>query len=787
MTLRLHDIAGQTVGGMFARQAAAHPDRAAMLTEGHATAWGELATAVRHLANALTGLGVHHGDRVAIVLGNCSELVHAYLAAASIGAVAVPLNPALTARELGHPLADSRVRVVILGARHVGDVQGLIDAGVVRDVTAVISVDRVDRPGDRVLEYHELVARASPHPPAVEVRPDDVAVTYYTSGTTGPPKGVLHSHFSVLATALTAGRMQRLTADDRVLLAAPLYHSAAMHTFLLAHALFGGSWAVLPGFDPRGVLESIERDRATVFFGVVPMLIALCAVPDIIRFDLSSLRVLFTGASPVPDTLKRRCVETFGPDVELIDGYGCTESGPAGTAIFTADALARPGSVGTPWPYLQAAVVDEKCRSVPSGEIGEIVLRGPTEMLGYHNQPEATAIAFAGGWLHTGDLGREDTDGFLYVTGRKKEMLIRGGVNIYPREIEEVLYAHSSVADVAVFGVPDETMGEEVMACVVTGEGATCTCEEVVRHCADSLAAYKLPRYVLHHRRQQPRPVMVELTVPRPKHLHRISAVASVSGTVASVAGLQFVIFTVVGAGLTLDVAAWLPPLVFVGGGAWVLALSAGAALLRPGTPPERAAAADVYSAIAGLLAAVGRPWAERARQELTTALNTAYDTMIGARSRAGGVTRSTAGSAHSSTTPRGSSRRPPRSSGRSDPFPTSCTERSPGWQTPSTVEGPRRSSQKLPPPHPESTRCTPAWRRSWPSPGARNSASVDQSCAARPRGNECSEYGTASRQVPTPDRSWRASASAWGSPRRCRRSCRSTGRTGCRSPSRSC
>ncbi|HEU5044990.1 MAG TPA: AMP-binding protein [Nocardioidaceae bacterium] len=497
MTLRLQDIAGRTVGEVLSENRARYPDDPAMLWHGSVTTWSGLDDVVSRLAAGLHGLGVRRGDRVAIWLANCPELVHAYFAAARIGAVAVPLNPALTAHEATMLLADCAAVAVLLDDRHTEAARTLRAAGDVPSLRHVVQVGRASPAADECLLLADLVAAARPGAEAPSVAfPDDPVVIYYTSGTTGRPKGAVHTHFSVLATALSAGRMMELSRRDRVLLCTPLYHSAAMHTFLMAHALLGASWVVTPGFDPVQVLDRITEDRVTVYFGVVPMLIATLAVPDLAGRDLSSLRILFTGASPVPQALKQRCIEAF-PGVDLIDGYGCTESGPAGTCLHARDALERPGSVGTPWPYLQVAVLDAVTGEPVGPEtVGEVALRGPTEMLGYHNLPEETAAAFAGGWLHTGDLGSLDRDGFLSVTGRVKDMLIRGGVNVYPRETEEVLYTHPAVAECAVFGVPDETMGEEVMACVTLREGSSVTPEELLAHLSDRLAPHKRPCYV---------------------------------------------------------------------------------------------------------------------------------------------------------------------------------------------------------------------------------------------------------------------------------------------------
>ncbi len=489
--LRLQDVAGLTLGALLTRNAQRYGDRPAMLWGGDVETWTELDTAASRLAGGLARLGIGAGDPVGILLPNRPEVVHAYFAVARLGAVAVPLNPALTDEEATALLTDSGSVAVLLSAKHATAVPRLAGPDRPEALRQVVSVDEIPD----AMPYAELIADPAPLP-FTAVNSGDPVVVYYTSGTTGLPKGAVHSHFSVLATALTSARMMDVRADDRVLLCTPLYHSAAMHTFLMSHALLGASWVITGGFDPVEVLEVIARDKVTIYFGVVPMLIATLGVPDLADRDTSSLRIVFTGASPVPQALKRECMDAF-PHADLIDGYGCTESGPTGTALHKADALDHPGSVGRPWPYLQVAVADPGTgEQAAPGVTGEILIRSPGEMIGYLHRPEETAAAFAGGWLHTGDLGHLDDDGFCYVTGRAKDVLIRGGENIYPREIEEVLHAHPAVSDAAVFGVPDARMGEEVMACVILRPGATATAEDLLADLEPRLAPFKRPCYL---------------------------------------------------------------------------------------------------------------------------------------------------------------------------------------------------------------------------------------------------------------------------------------------------
>jgi long-chain acyl-CoA synthetase len=343
--------------------------------------------------------------------------------------------------------------------------------------------------------FDALVAGDWPGPQLAERSPADPAVIIYTSGTTGTPKGAVLSHISLYMNADIPGRLFEFTADDTVLVALPLFHVFGLSSVMNTCVLLGGTMSLVPRFEPRAVLELMQRDRVSVFMGVPTMFIGLLQAADSADYDLASLRVAVSGGAPIPaeviDSFERR----FG--VPILEGYGLSESSSAAT--FNISATERKVySAGKPIWGTSVQIWDDNGQplSAGSGQVGEIVLRGANIMIGYHNQPEATAKAFAGGWFHTGDLGYLDEDGFLFIVDRIKDLIIRGGYNVYPREVEEVLYAHPAVAEAAVVGVPDPRLGEEVRAIVAVKPGQSVTEAELIAFVKERAAAYKYPRTI---------------------------------------------------------------------------------------------------------------------------------------------------------------------------------------------------------------------------------------------------------------------------------------------------
>jgi long-chain acyl-CoA synthetase len=431
-------------------------------------------------ARALERLGVGVGDRVVVLLPNCPEVMQAYGGILRLGAVIVPVVFLLSPDEVRHILEDSEARVVVTSPELVSKVEGWTGP--------VVLVGG----GPGGLDWETLLAREDADAPIVPRQPSDLAVILYTSGTTGRPKGVALSHDNLAANARAAASLYELDRTAWALAVLPLSHSYGL-TVMNAGNILGTRAVLLRWFNPELVLETIERFRVQSMAGVPTMYVYLLHNPDAGRFDTSSMRSWGSGAAPLPLEIVEPFEAKFGG--RLMEGYGLTEASPVVSA-HRLSGVRKLGSVGQPIPGVQVAILDDEDRPVPTGELGEICVRGPNVMLGYYRRPEETARTLRNGWLHTGDVGRLDTDDFLYVVERKKDLIIRGGFNIYPREVEEILYAHPAVAEAAVIGMPDPVMGEEVLAFVVRKPGAEAEADAIIAFCQERLAKYKCPRRV---------------------------------------------------------------------------------------------------------------------------------------------------------------------------------------------------------------------------------------------------------------------------------------------------
>jgi long-chain acyl-CoA synthetase len=432
------------------------------------------------VAHALRRLGVGVGDRVVVLLPNCPEVMQAYGGILRLGAVIVPVVFLLSADEVRHILSDSEASVVITSSELASRVEGwtgtlvLVGGG----------------PGG--LSWDEIVAREADTFPIVDRADTDLAVILYTSGTTGRPKGVALSHDNLASNARSAASLYELDRSAWALAVLPLSHSYGL-TVMNAGNILGTKAVLLRWFNPELVLETIERFNVQSMAGVPTMYVYLLNYPDAARFDTSSMRAWGSGAAPLPLEIVEPFERRFGG--RLMEGYGLTEASPVVSA-HRLSGVRKLGSVGQPIPGVQVAIMDDDDRPVPVGELGEVCVRGPNVMQGYYRLPEETARALRQGWLHTGDVGRLDADNFLYIVERKKDLIIRGGFNIYPREVEEVLYAHPDVAEAAVVGMPDPLMGEDVLAVVALKPGATEEAEGIMAFCRERLARYKCPKRV---------------------------------------------------------------------------------------------------------------------------------------------------------------------------------------------------------------------------------------------------------------------------------------------------
>jgi len=467
----------------LARNAADNPDRVAIHLGDQTTSYGELDDQSARVAGLLADRGIAPGTPIGIMLPNVPEFASVYYGILRTGAVVVPMNPLLKAREIAYYLGDSGAPVIF--AWHVTAPE--VEIGAKEAGAEAILVDPATFP--------DILATASPAPQVVDRAAYDTAVVLYTSGTTGHPKGAELTHANLINNVeVSAADLFQLGPDDLIFGGLPLFHAFGQTCTLNAAIMTGASLTVLPRFDAAKALEILADQRVTIFAGVPTMFSALLHVPDRSDYDVSALRLCISGGAAMPVEVLRQFEDAF--DCIVLEGYGLSETSPV--ASFNHPGRERkPGSIGTPIRGVEMRVVDASGAEVPQGEVGEIAIRGHNIMKGYLNRPEATAEAVSDdGWFRTGDIGRVDEDGYYYIVDRKKDLIIRGGYNIYPREIEEVLYEHPEVAETAVVGIPHPELGEEVGAAVALKPGATVTPDELRSYVKSQVAAYKYPRRV---------------------------------------------------------------------------------------------------------------------------------------------------------------------------------------------------------------------------------------------------------------------------------------------------
>ena len=476
---------------ILSESAQSSPDKPAAVFTGGQLTYRELDRASDRLAATLAATGIKPGDPVALQLPNIPQFLISYFGILKSGGIVVPLNVLLKAPEVAFHLGDSGARILITWEGILAEaVKGAEAAG----LDQVYAVGHAEA-SDGVMPFERLLAAAVPRYEMAMREPTDTAVVVYTSGTTGRPKGAELTHMGLYMNADIPGRLFGVRPDDVVVAVLPWFHVFGLSSVLNVCVRFGCTMSLVPRFTAAAVLTAIERDHATIFDGVPTMFADLLSCPDLGGYDLSSLRIAISGGASIPAPLLDAFEERFG--VLILEGYGLTET--ASTTTFNISVAERRAySVGKPIWGTQTQVWDCDGRPLPAGaeHVGEVVTRGLHVMKGYLNSPEATEAAFSDGWLRTGDLGYFDEDGYLYIVGRLKELIIRGGYNVYPLEIEDVLHAHPAVAEVAVVGIPDERLGEEVKAVVVRRPGTDPAAAELIAFCKERVAAYKYPRVV---------------------------------------------------------------------------------------------------------------------------------------------------------------------------------------------------------------------------------------------------------------------------------------------------
>jgi fatty-acyl-CoA synthase len=494
-------LLGETIGANLERTVARFGDRDAVVSchQGVRMSYAEFDAAVDRVASGLLAAGLQKGDRVGIWSPNCAEWVIVQFATAKAGVILVNINPAYRTHEVEYALRQSGVKLLISArAFKTSDYRAMIDE-VRGGLPALQAVVYLDSP-----EWEDLAATPV-DADAIRSRQADLAFDdpiniQYTSGTTGFPKGATLSHHNILNNGYFVAELCDFTEADRVCLPVPFYHCFGMVMGNLGAVTHGACIVIpAPGFDPGATLAAVAAERCTALYGVPTMFIAELGHEDFATFDLTSLRTGIMAGSPCPvEVMKRVRRDMHMTDVGIC--YGMTETSPVSTQTRSDDSLERRVStVGRPGPHIEVKIIDaDTGLVVPRGETGEFCTRGYSVMLGYWDEPEKTAEAIdAARWMHTGDLATMDDDGYCNIVGRIKDMVIRGGENVYPREIEEFLYTHEDVSDVSVVGVPDERYGEELCAFVVTRRGASLTEDAVREYCRSRLAHYKVPRYVV--------------------------------------------------------------------------------------------------------------------------------------------------------------------------------------------------------------------------------------------------------------------------------------------------
>lgn len=511
------DYEEQTLQYYLKRASEKYPDKHALHFMGKEMTYIEVYTEAMKLANQLKSLGVNQGDRVAIMLANTPQAVISYYAALFAGAVVVQTNPLYVEREIEHQMNDSGCKVMICldlvyprvsKIQDKTDLEHVIVTGIkdylpfpknliypfIQKKNTGIKVDLTYN--DHLHSFTKLLESGTDTEIPLDIDPkNDLALLQYTGGTTGPAKGVMLTHYNLTVNTQQCEEwMYKLIPGEEVIIAAlPFFHVYGMTTVMNLSIRLGYKMIIMPKFDPKGILKAIEKHKATLYPGAPTMYIGLLNHPDISKHDLSSIKTCMSGSAPLPLEVQSQFEEvTKG---KLVEGYGLTETSPVAIANLIWGKR-KPGSIGLPWPDTDIMILSaETGEAAKVNEVGEICIRGPQVMKGYWNLPEATQASFRDDWFLSGDMGHMDEDGFFYIVDRKKDMIIAGGFNIYPREVEEILYEHDAVQEACVIGVPDPYRGETVKAFIVLKDGSEVTEEQLDEFSRKHLASFKVPKF----------------------------------------------------------------------------------------------------------------------------------------------------------------------------------------------------------------------------------------------------------------------------------------------------
>ena len=506
-----------TLGNVLAQTASKYPGHTALLFFGRKITYAELDGLVNRFANALTGLGVKKGDRIALMLPNIPQMVIAYYGTLRLGAIAVATNPLYLEHELEVQLKDSGAEIlvavdmfypVISRALPKTSVKKLILCGIkdylpfplnlLYPIKAKIEKQWVNvKRVQPIYDFLSLLSKAPATPISTVVTPDDTAILQYTGGTTGTPKGAILTHRNLVANALhnrvwlKGGK----EGEERILAVIPFFHVYGMTTAMNLGMLLGAELILLPKFHTKEVLEFINKYRPTIFPGIQAMYLAIGNFPNIHKYDLTSIKAAISGAGPLMREVQERFEQLT--KARIVEGYGLSEASPV-THCNPVFGRRKLGSIGLPFPDMDAMIVDIETgeKEMPVGDTGELVVKGPQVMKGYWNKPDESAYALRGGWLHTGDIAKMDEEGYFFIVDRIKDMIKTVGENVYPREVEEVLFTHPKVKDVVVVGLPDGFKGEKIKAYIILKEGVTAESTEIIQYCREQLSKFKVPKEI---------------------------------------------------------------------------------------------------------------------------------------------------------------------------------------------------------------------------------------------------------------------------------------------------
>lgn len=492
------EIPDASVPDLLKRAIANYGENKALYFYGNEITYEEFGQQAAAFASALQQEGIEKGDRVAIMLPNCPQYCISYYGILQAGGTVTQTNPMLVGKELAHILIDSGAETIIIYDALLPVLNQVIDQS---NIKQVVSVNLEGRNPDDGLTtgFTDFLRSAKKPPESVTINPsEDVAVLQYTGGTTGRSKGAMLTHRNILANVMQVYEYFKKDirlGEDRYLTAIPLFHVFGMTSCMNLSIYTGAMSIMLPKFDLEEVLETIKHLQPTSFPGVPTMYVAITNHPKAEQYGIDSIRICNSGSAPMPGELLRSFEKKTG--ATILEGYGLSESSPV-THCNPIFSTRKPGSIGIGVPSTDYKIVDlgEGTKELPAGETGEIVIKGPQVMKGYWNMPEETALALRDGWLYTGDIAYMDEDGFAFIIDRKKDLIIASGYNIYPRDVEEIIYEHPAIQEAVVVGIPDMYRGETVKAVVVLKEGKQCSEKELIAYCRENMAAYKAPRIV---------------------------------------------------------------------------------------------------------------------------------------------------------------------------------------------------------------------------------------------------------------------------------------------------